>query len=154
MLENININNLRITKLRSYLMDIIEDLRENYEQLNVNFLSNEPDNYSLDKIPVTREVEQWIIGDVIYRDVYSFRSRMNYSADVITNIENIGFYETFEKIIKQKNEAKELPDIDGIENIQCLNCGTMNKANTNTAEFDIQIEIRYREDVEQIAPSI
>ena len=145
MSENVEIANLRITKLRSYLMDIIEDLRENYEQLNVNFLSNEPDNYSLDKIPVVREVQQWIIGDIVYRDVYSFRSRMNYSADVMNNIENIGFYETFEKIIKQKNEAKEFPDINGIENIQCLNCGTMNRAETKTAEFDIQIEIRYRE---------
>ena len=139
------INNLRVTKLRLYLMDIISSLKEQYEQLNVDFLSNEPDNYSLDKIPVDPVQEQWIIGNFLKRDVYSFRSRMNYSADVINNIENIGFYETFEKIIKQKDDANDLPDIEGIQSIKCLNCGTMNNAGTNTAEFDIQIQIEYRE---------
>lgn len=141
-----NIDNLRITKLREYLMDIIGELKTNYEQLNINFLSNEVDNYSLDKIPVVPQVNQWIIGMQLNRDVYTFRSRMNYGADVISNIENIGFYETFEKVIKQKNENGELPDIDGIQSISCLNAGTMNMANTNTAEFSIQIQIEYRED--------
>ena len=139
------IGNLRVTKLRTYLMDIITELIGQYGEMNINFLSNEPNNYSLDKIPVVTEVQKWIIGDTLYRDVYSFRSRMNYSADTMTNIENIGFYETFEKIIKQKNDNNILPEIDGIQSISCLNCGTMNNANTNTAEFDIQIQIEYRE---------
>ena len=38
-----------------------------------------------------------------------------------------------------------LPDIVGIESIECLNCGTLINANTNSAEFDIQIQITYRE---------
>lgn len=139
------IGNLRVTKLRAYLMDIITELRGQYGEMNINFLSNEPNNYSLDKIPVAREVERWIIGDTLYRDVYSFRSRMNYSADTMTNIENVGFYETFERIIKQKNDNNDLPKIDGIQSISCLNCGTLNRANTNTAEFDIQIQIEYKE---------
>lgn len=142
---SIEVSNLRVTKLRAYLMDIITELIGQYGEMNINFLSNEPNNYSLDKIPVVTEVQKWIIGDTIYRDVYSFRSRMNYSADTMTNIENIGFYETFEKLIKQKNDNNDLPEIDGIQSISCLNCGTMNNANTNTAEFDIQIQIEYRE---------
>lgn len=142
---SIEVSNLRVTKLRAYLMDIITELIGQYGEMNINFLSDEPNNYSLDKIPVVTEVQKWIIGDTLYRDVYSFRSRMNYSADTMTNIENIGFYETFEKIIKQKNDSNDLPDIDGIQSISCLNCGTMNNANTNTAEFDIQIQIEYRE---------
>lgn len=139
------IGNLRVTKLRAYLMDIITELIGQYGEMNINFLSNEPNNYSLDKIPVNPTTEQWIIGNFLKRDVYSFRSRMNYSADTMTNIENIGFYETFEKIIKQKNDNNILPDIQGIQSISCLNCGTLNRANTNTAEFDIQIQIEYRE---------
>jgi hypothetical protein len=138
------IDNLRITKLRAYLFDIIQELNEEYKQINVDFLSDDINNYSLDKIPTAPQVESWIIGSVLNRDVYSFRSRMNYSADTISNIENIGFYEQFEKIIKEKNDNNELPDIEGIQSISCLNCGTMNNANTNTAEFDIQIQIEYR----------
>lgn len=141
------IDNLRVTKLRAYLFDIIQRLNSQYEQINVNFLSNDIDNYSLDKIPTETEGTGWIIGNIMHREVYSFRSRMNYSADVISNIENVGFYETFEKLIKSNNEKNILPNIEGIESIKCLNCGTMNNANTNTAEFDIQIEIQYREDL-------
>ena len=140
------IDNLRVTKLRTYLFDIIQELNNQYEQINVNFLSNDVNNYSLDKIPTQTEVNNWIIGNVVHREVYSFRSRMNYSADVVSNIENIGFYETFARIIKQNDDNNILPDIDGIESIKCLNCGTMNNANTNTAEFDIQIQITYRDD--------
>ena len=140
-----SIDNLRVNKLRMYLFNIIQNLNESYKQINVNFLSDEVDNYSLDKIPTETEVSSWIIGDVLHRDVYSFRGRMNYSADTVENIENIGFFETFEKIIRTNNENGILPDINGIESIRCLNSGTMNNANTNTAEFDIQIQIEYRE---------
>ena len=142
---SIEVSNLRVTKLRAYLMDIITELIGQYGEMNINFLSSEPNNYSLDKIPVNPTTEQWIIGNFLKRDVYSFRSRMNYSTDTMTNIENIGFYETFEKIIKQKNDNNDLPEIDGIQSISCLNCGTLNRANTNTAEFDIQIQIEYKE---------
>ena len=142
---SIKIDNLRITKLREYLMNIIKEMKLDYEQLNVKFLSNEINNYSLDKMAVVPQDEQWIVGTIIYKDVYNFTSRMNYSADTITNLENIGFYEIFEKIIKQKNDTNDLPDIEGIESIQCLNAGTMRMANTNTAEFSIQIQITYRE---------
>ena len=145
MLENTEINDLRITKLRTYLMSVISELIEQYGEMNINFLSKEPNNYSLDKIPVNPTQEQWIIGNFLNRDVYSFRSRVDYSADTMTNIENVGFFETFEKLIKQKNDNNILPDIDGIQSISCLNCGSLNNANTNTAEFDIQIQIEYRE---------
>ena len=140
---SIEITDLRITKLREYLLNIIKTLNTEYQQINIDFLSNEPDNYSLDKIPVETEVTKWITGVTQYRDVFNFRSRMNYSADTISNIENIGFYETFEKIVENNNKNKILPDIEGINTIKCLNCGTMTYADTNTAEFSIQIQIEY-----------
>ena len=143
---SIEVDNLRITKLREYLFNIINILKEQYQQINVNFLSNEIDNYSLDKMPVDAEIEKWITGKKRYRDVYTFRSRMNYSADTISNIENIGFYETFERIIENNNNNKIFPDISGIQTIKCLNCGTMTYADTNTAEFSIQIQIEYIDD--------
>lgn len=141
----IEVNNLRITKLREYLISVISEIKETYEQINVGFLSNEINNYSLDKIPTSKVVENWIIGQTVYKEIYSFRSRRNYSADVMDNIENIGFFEIFESKIKQKNINNELPNIEGIQSIECLNCGSMNNANTNTAEFDIQIQIEYKE---------
>lgn len=138
---------LRITKLRTYLFSIIDTLlTDNKYQINANMLSSEPNNYSLDKIPTASTVEEWITGTRICRDVYSFRSRVGYSQDTINNLINVGFFEIFEKLISSNNEKGILPNIEGIQSIQCLNCGSMNNANTNTAEFDIQIQITYKED--------
>ena len=137
----------RISKLRTYLFSIIDTLTtdKNY-QINANMLSNDINNYSLDKIPTSSQVERWVTGLEIHRDVFSFKSRNAYSQDVINNLSNIGFFEQFESIIKSNNKKGVLPDIKGIESIECLNCGTMLSADTNTAEFDIQIQITYREE--------
>lgn len=137
----------RISKLRTYLFSIIDTLAtdKNY-QINANMLSNDINNYSLDKIPTSSQVERWVTGLEIHRDVFSFKSRNAYSQDVINNLSNIGFFEKFESIIKSNNKKGVLPDIKGIESIECLNCGTMLSSDTNTAEFDIQIQITYREE--------
>lgn len=142
----VKVEDLRITKLRTYLLSIIDILVTNKKyQINANMLSNEPNNYSLDKIPTSSTVEAWITGTKICRDVYSFRSRVGYSQDTIENLINVGFFEIFEKLISSNNEKGILPNIEGIQSIECLNCGSMNNANTNTAEFDIQIQITYKE---------
>ena len=140
-------NDTRISKLRTYLFSIIDTLTTDKSyQINANMLDNDINNYSLDKIPTSSTVEKWVNGVEIHRDVYSFRSRMAYSQDTINNLLNIGFFEKFESIIKSNNKKGILPEINGIQNIECLNCGTMNSADTNTAEFDIQLQIIYREE--------
>jgi hypothetical protein len=141
------VEDLRISKLRMYLFEIINTLTTNRNyQINANMLSNKIDDYSLDKIPTNIEVENWIIGGGIHRDVYSFRSRKSYSQDTIVNLKNVGFFEQFENAIKTNNDEGVLPDIDNIESIECLNCATMNSADGQQAEFDIQIQITYREE--------
>jgi len=139
-------NDARITKLRQYLFEVINTLTDdrNY-QINADMLSNKVDDYSLDKIPTDSDLETWIIGNSIKQDTFSFRSRKAYSQDTINNLANIGFFEQFENKIKSNNEAGVLPDIEGIESIECLNCGSMVTNETNTSVFDIQIRITYRE---------
>lgn len=150
-----NINDLRISKLREYLFQIINTLTEdrNY-QINANMLSNQINDYSLDKIPTSSVVVSWITGDEIHRDVYSFRSRKSYSQDTIVNLKNMGFFEQFEAVIKDNNKKGILPDIDNIESIECLNCATMNSTDGKQAEFDIQIQITYRDGGEATPVSI
>ena len=147
-----NIQDLRITKLREYLFGIINNIVSNTNtQINANMLIDKINNYSLDKIPTDAEVETWIIGAIKKRDVYSFRSRKSYSQDALVNLKNIGFFEKFEKLIENNNKQGILPDIENIESIECLNCGTLNNVESNTAEFDIQIQITYL-DNDEIRP--
>ena len=137
--------NNRITELGLYLENILETLNSNYRKINANFLGIETDNYSLDKIPTDSVVIEWITGDKIYQDTYSFRSRNAYSSDRLNNLNNIGFWEKFESIIENNNDKGILPNIKGIEKIECLNCGSVAVANTNTCAMDIQIRITYRD---------
>ena len=138
--------NNRISQLRSYLFEIINTLTENNNyQINADFLGKEGD-YSLDKIPTESVVERWVTGDEIHRDVFSLRSKKAYSSDYMNNLENIGFFEQFENAIKSSNKEGVLPDIEGIQSIECLNCGTMIASEDgNSAIFDIQIRITYKE---------
>lgn len=138
------VEDLRISKLREYLFGIINTLTSNRNyQINAYMLSNQIDDYSLDKIPTNTEAESWIIGVVKHNEIYSFRSRKSYSQDAIVNLKNIGFFEQFENAIKTNNDEGNLPDIENIESIECLNCGTMSSADGKQAEFDIQIQITY-----------
>lgn len=142
------IEDYRITKVRDYIFEILQKLLEEAiekHQININFLPNEIDNYSIDKIPVKTETSIFITGECICRDVYEFRSRTLYSTQVDDNLKSIGFYEKFEKKIKENNKKGLLPKIDGIESIECLNCGSLNDNETSTAEFSIQVQVEYME---------
>lgn len=137
----------RVAKLGEYLENILEELNNEYKRVNVDFLGLDVNNYSLDKIPTASTVETWLTGTKVCRDVYSFRSRNPYSSDRLNNLQNIGFFEKFESIIKTNNDKGVLPEIKNIESIECLNCGAFNNADSSmkTAEFDIQLQITYRE---------
>ena len=144
----LDVENTSIAKLGKYLETILEELHSKYRKINADFLGIDVNNYSLDKIPTASEVETWLTGTKICRDVYSFRSRNAYSSDRLSNLKNIGFFETFQKIINSNNDNGILPEIDNIESIECLNHGTFNYADESmkTAVFDIQLQIVYRED--------
>ena len=139
-------NDMRISKIREYLFSVINTLLDNNNyQINADMLSNRINDFSLDKIPTGTSVSDWIIDDGVKREVYSFRSRKKYSQDTINNLNNIGFFEDFEKTIETNNNKGILPNIDGIESIECLNSGTMQRNDDGkSAEFSIQIQITYR----------
>lgn len=138
-----DIKNTRINKLRLYLWNVVN----NVININVDMLAEDVNNYSLDRIPRQSQVNKWVIGTTKRVDLYSFRGRLPYSQDTQNNLSNIAFFEEFEKTIAENNEKGILPEIDGIEKIECLNTGSLNNANTRTGEFDIQIQITYRSEV-------
>ena len=144
----IDVENTRIAKLGKYLETILEELNSKYKKINADFLGIDVNNYSLDKIPTASVIDPYVAGGRLCRDVFSFRSRNPYSSDRLSNLKNIGFFESFQKIIFSNNDEGIFPKIDGIISIECLNQGTFNYADESmkTAVFDIQIQIEYEED--------
>ena len=135
----------RITKIKEYMFDIIKELTEDETfKVNANYLSNKIGDYSLDKMPIDPEVDEWILDTSENRDVFSFRSRKGYSPRIIDNLTNIGFFEMLEQKIKSNNREGVLPEIKGIQSIKCLSCGTfLSNDDGNSAIFDITIEVTY-----------
>ena len=144
----IDVENTRIAKLGKYLEPILEELNSKYKKINADFLGIDVNNYSLDKIPTASVIDPYVAGGRLCRDVFSFRSRNPYSSDRLSNLKNIGFFESFQRIISSNNDEGILPNIDRIISIECLNQGTFNYADESmkTAVFDIQIQIEYEED--------
>lgn len=133
----------RVEATKNYLVTVLNDLNKDFNVLNVNYLSNEVDNYSLDKIPTQSKIETTITGKRLMKDVYNFRSRNSYSSAIATNLSNLGFWEAFEEKIYSNNDQGILPSIEGIQEIMCLNCGSLQRAGTETCEMLIQIEVDY-----------
>jgi len=140
---------IRIEAIKDYLVEMLTDLTQYFETININFLSNEPENYSIDKIPTQSKIEETITGKKLMKDVYNFRCRKPYSSEMAVNLSNMGFWETFESKIYSNNEQGILPNIKEIQEIKCLNCGSIQRAGTETCEMSIQIEADYIEDGSQ-----
>ena len=137
--------NTRIAKLRDYLISVIDSLTTEDFSLNADMLSNEPDSYSIDKVPMNTQSIKDVLGNVTCIEEYLFRSRRDYSQDTINNLENIGFFEKFEYKINSNNKKGILPNIDNIISIRCISCGALSYADTETAEFESRIQIEYEE---------
>lgn len=134
----------RAKALIDYLYEIVDDIINNDEyQIKADFLSDEVNSYSIDKIPMKSTLEKWITGQRKHIDTYSFRSRFTYSSDQADELKNVGFFELFEAKIEENEKNKVYPSIDGIEKIECLNCGSLTYASQETCEMNIQIQITY-----------
>lgn len=138
----------RIEALRDYLFDIIEEIKKNNDfDINVDFLDSSIENYSLNRVPNDVKVNNYIDGNGgIRREIYNFLSKKPYSADVDNNLNNIGFYEEFERLIEKKDYEEILPKIKGIINIKCLDCGGVQISDTQDCIFGIQVQITYEEE--------
>ena len=137
----------RAHALIEYLYNVIDTLVNDTDYLiKADFLDNDVNSYSIDKLPTGSTEEKFITGIRVKRDIFIFRSRFNYTSSQAEELKNVGFFEKFEEIIEENNRRKILPDIDNIQSIQCLNCGSVRFTGENTCEMNIQIKITYIKD--------
>lgn len=131
----------KINKIREYFIKnkiINED-----SCINVDFLGEEPTEFAIMPIPVNPIVKKYITGQSYRQFVFQLISRNFYSADVMQNISNSAFYEKLCELIELNNKKRILPDIDGIDKIECLDNGAILNTTTNTAQYSIQMRILY-----------
>lgn len=133
-----------INKLRNYFFEL--GIIDGNSNINVDYLSNEPIQYVIEPIPIEPVLRQYADGSSLRQFVFQFGSREYFGADVIQNMANTEFYEDFSALIEDNNKKGVLPEIDGIQSIECLSNGTINEDNTNNAKYVIQMRITYYKD--------
>lgn len=122
------------------------DLDEN-GCLSVDFLGGEAIEYAVEQVPCDPVFRRYTDGGCLKQFLCIFASREYYSADVNQNIDNLAFYEEFERWITDSNLAGVLPDLDGREpvSIEVLTGGYAYDEDVGTARYQIQLRVIYKE---------
>lgn len=134
-----------IEKIRDYFKNKVT-LAEEFDNILVDFLGEDATSYSIEPIPVEPKLKPYTDGGSLNQYVFQFGSREFYDNSVAQNIDNLGFYEKFQNEIETNNKNGVLPDIAGIQSIECLNNGTIQDVQSGTAKYVIQMRITYEKE--------
>lgn len=136
-----------IDSLRNYMRNLqCLDAFNNAIRVNVNYLEPNTDTYSIEEVSVEPIVKKYVNGDSIRQYAFVFTSREPYGADVLTNIDNSGFYEKLADEIENNNNNEIFPLLDdGMESleIKVTSTGYAFAVTEDTAQFQIQLRLKY-----------
>lgn len=118
------------------------------KRLNVDFLPEDPDTYSIEEIPAQAITKTYIDGSTERQFVFVFASRFYYSEEVRNNIENSGFYEEFAEWLEEQTKADNLPELTGCKTatkIEAMSSGYLYDiaGDLNNARYQIQCRLIY-----------
>ena len=135
-----------IDKIRNYFNEHVH-LTSEFENILVDFLGDEAVTYSIEPVPVEPVIRPYTDGSSLRQYVFQFGSREFYDNGVAQNIENLDFYENFKNEIETNNKNGVLPEVEGIQSIECLTDGTIQDVQNGTAKYIIQMRITYVKEV-------
>ena len=131
----------KLEKIREYF--IKNNIIDENSRINVDFLGETPTEFAIEKVPSEPILERYIDGSSYRQFQFQLLSCNNYGSDVMQNIANSTYYEQLYELIEKNSKKKNLPEIEGIDAIECLNDGGIVDAGTNTARYSIQMRITY-----------
>ena len=134
-----------VDKIRDYFLKNVS-LAKEFDNILADFLGDEATSYTIEPIPVEPVVKSYADGGSLNQFVFQFGSREFYDDSVAQNINNLGFYEKFQEEIETNNKNGVLPEITGIQSIECLNNGTIQDVQSGTAKYVIQMRITYEKE--------
>lgn len=135
-----------IEELKKYFLNKVT-LAEEFKNILADFLGDEATDYVIEPIPIEPVLKQYADGSYLGQLTFQFGSREYYDDSNDQNIENLDFYERFQAEIESNNRNHILPNIDGIQPIECLSNGTIQDVQKGTAKYVIQMRITYLKEV-------
>ena len=113
-------------------------------QVNVDYIKDKPQSYSIDETPVDPVLQNFLDGGRRLQIQFDFSIQANFS--VLENIKNSKFCDDFTDWIYEQNKQENLPKIDGAVWIKCLGRGTILQTTDSTAIYVIPMQLAYEED--------
>ena len=114
--------------------------------VNINYLEDDFDSYSIEETPCDPIVKKYIDGSLKKQCQFVFTSKEPYSADVIGNIDNSNFYEEFSNWIETNNKEGIFPLLEeGLEptQIKVISSPYVITTDEDKAIYQIQLNLIY-----------
>lgn len=131
-----------IKSIKEYFIENVT-LAEEFRNILADFLGEEATEYIIEPISIETKLRPYIDGGYLGQLTFNFGSREYYDDSNNQNIENLDFYEKFQNEIEENNKKHILPNIDGIQSIECLGNGTIQDTQKGTAKYTIPMRITY-----------
>lgn len=135
-------------------MKIIESIREYINNcpalaeynVNVNYLEDDFDSFSIEETPCEPILKRYIDGSSKRQCQFIFTSKEPYSVDIIGNLDNSTFYEDFSDWIETNNKKGIFPDLEeGLEptQIKVISSPYVVEVEEDKAIYQIQLQLNY-----------
>lgn len=82
-------------------------------RLDVDFLDDAADTYSVDTIPCEEVIKRYMDGSKMKQFQFAVSSRRFYDQNITQNLGNLEFFEGLTAWVEQKAQARDLPEMDG-----------------------------------------
>lgn len=116
------------------------------KSVKANYLSEKPMTYSVEAVPCTPVIKEYVDGGSLRQYIFVFASRELYDGEEIENIKTAQFYEDFAAWLEECSKNKNLPDIpEGKSHkIEILSFGYLYESDARYARFQMQLRLVYR----------
>lgn len=112
-------------------------------KVNVDYIKDKIDSYSIDETPATTILQKFADGGSRRQINFDFSIQAPFS--VLENINNSKFCDDFMKWIEEQDNNCHYPEINGVEKISC-NRGTILQTTETTAIYVIPMQLIYIEE--------
>lgn len=82
-------------------------------RLDVDFLPEDADTYSIDTIPSEEVIKRYKDGGSVRQFLFAVSSRRFYDQNIAQNIDNLKFFEDLGAWVEARAKARKLPVMDG-----------------------------------------
>ena len=81
-------------------------------RLDVDFLDEDADTYSIDTIPCEEIIKRYRDGSQVKQFQFAVSSRRYYDQNITQNLGNLEFFEKLTEWVEKKAHKRELPEMD------------------------------------------